>query len=68
MLKRKPHYVEVTLSSVSKDYVNQEIIFREYANDAPELVKKNFAIADTVIPNLFAKMRELAAPFLKKGK
>lgn len=68
MLKRKPHYVEVTISSVSKEFVNQEIIFREYASDAPELVRKNFAVTDTVIPGLVAKMRELAAPFLKKGK
>ena len=66
MANRKAHYVEVTMSSVSNDSLNQELIFREFDDTQEGLVEKNFAVADVVIPGLLAKMRELAGRFLRK--
>jgi hypothetical protein len=62
----KPHYVKVTIESVSEGVVNQEVTFIEYAVTAEELVKKHFAISEGIVSGVIGATKELAAPFLKK--
>jgi hypothetical protein len=56
----KDHSVTVTITSVSGDAVNQEIICKEYAATPEELVYKNFTITDHVIPAVDAAMKKMA--------
>ena len=51
---RPPHYYECTMTSVSEREdgsrrVNQEVIFREFADTSAELVLKNMPMARKVV-------------------
>ena len=64
----KPYSVTVSIVSVSNGEINQEILLREYATTEEELVMKNFAISDAVIPALDNAMKEMADTFVKAKK
>jgi hypothetical protein len=55
VVKRKPHYYDIVQNSVSRDengdhWLNQEVIFREFAFTPEELVLKNMPMMNAVIP------------------
>lgn len=59
------HHVEVMISSVSKradgtHRINQEIIYREYADTPKDLVTKNFPVAEAVTSALIAVNKKMA--------
>ena len=56
----KDHSVTVTITSKSGGEVNQVILLEEFASTPEELIKKNFAVTDAVIPALAGAMRALA--------
>ena len=65
VVKRKPHYYEIVQNSVSQDengdhWLNQEVIFREYASSPEELVMKNMPMMNKVIPVILAGSEEAA--------
>ena len=64
----KPFSVTVSIVSESNGSVNQEILLKEYASTEEELVMKNFAISDAVIPALDDTMKKLADAFVKGKK
>ena len=61
----KNHSVTVSIVSESDGAVNQEILLKEYARSPDELVMKNFAITDALIPALNEAMKSLAAAMPK---
>jgi hypothetical protein len=64
MSDKKPHSVTVSIVSVSDGVTNQEVILREYAGSAEELVYKNHAMADAVVVAINDCMKGLSGAFL----
>ena len=65
---RPDHYYEITMTSVSKRAdgsrrVNQEIIFREFADTSEELVLKNMPMARKIVDAGLEGSEEAAQSF-----
>ena len=78
-VKKKPHYFEVVMNSTSTvekgevegfeagEYLNQEVLIREYAFTPSELTAKQMPFSNKVIPVILESFDEMSKPLQEQG-